>query len=1376
MIAYKNLYLRGLFTKLMLAGLLVLVISSYVLADTARYDHLLERLQTSPRSVEETEVVELLRLARSEGRPYPVSLAVAQYMAQQRQASPTLLALAAEVAVLAGDLRTAVSRYKSCLSIVRPSEAAANISADLYELLIFILADEDDAYRTMTDEGAGFRGSLRARQFDQWYLGVAREMVDYANHIRMLQLVMEEKMPIEEERTHFWAHLDWLIAQMSTPRDNRRDVVADFEQIIPLIRDDEYRTAYAGFVAANLRFHTDSHDDDEARERAFNRVLQAARKAFDTRPELETYQNIVVVFGGGPDGFHHNNFRNMTRQKASLLEYVFPRLGDDERRELLWWSHNRRDMVEHIGTGEAWTAAAVASDGWFAGKRLPEDISFRVGEDSLDAYRRAARGLNGVLHRDAAVINALSRGGTAKEAVDYLMENETWHMSFDGLTAAIHGPLWRGWCALNGKDHNENREARDELMEYFLNRYLVRSPAALFDKNGVRDSLYAAWRSYVANEDRLPLQMIDTLKNLNWVPYSERDRKEVIGSAFSEFNRWARDVRRNRQDNEAAMSAANRIETAFNEAMELKTPAIDSVNNQLARRVAQLHAARQSGDEAAVRAQSMSLFNAMKNAASSKRDFGLAILGYVARSGENFDGFAMHMEMLKELLAAYDAEGENIETRRFVDNMMDARNWRFWNITRDEQERSLEMCDAFGAALMRMMDENKFCLQVLGWMRGTHQGREWHDRNRRADVVERIIREKERGLNRMLDEQVSALLLMHIVRRNITDMQSDYHHETYFDDLFVRDSRRIGYFSWDYWDDGRDRNNKVVNAAAREFAKYDRLPVGYGNSPRVYSRRDFDRWQQRVLQAERGPLTEMLDAIEGRYGSTRFDETAMGVGRLNSMRVTNANRSDYFRRLGEYINKGSKARVRMEPPSMSPLRDLLGDVTFSDSELELIGKVLTDISPVSWSRNEWYEASVRAVQDGWLDKDKPVKLLPLVREFWRVSRDTNNSELQRDLATRARRFLESGNQDMASAYALSATDIIGGRMEEDVRAAIQSVRTRAVARMSRVIPVDRGDPRYPAFEAQMAYLTGRSENAWDLYEPRMGLFRDMFRELDPQFCIWLIRRHTELGEFDDAEALARPMILWMDENPSGFDPEVRAALSVAYADISFRRQEYPRARAQYERIAANDDYSGTRSQRVAELRVAEVDRLTRNYSRAESILDNLIRRRDPFLQAEGNLLMSRLMYDQEHYEEAMVFLENVFAINPNHADARIMQGELFLRLKRLVEATDVRVGLSTEQQVLVPGRPLRISIEDPNLAVVGQSANIEITVRTTAGDEETFTLLPFGDTRTRFEGQVMTKLGAPVPGDGVLQVLGSDEITYDFSERFKAERGRSRDR
>ncbi|TFG86621.1 MAG: hypothetical protein E4H17_04025, partial [Gemmatimonadales bacterium] len=300
----------------------------------------------------------------------------------------------------------------------------------------------------------------------------------------------------------------------------------------------------------------------------------------------------------------------------------------------------------------------------------------------------------------------------------------------------------------------------------------------------------------------------------------------------------------------------------------------------------------------------------------------------------------------------------------------------------------------------------------------------------------------------------------------------------------------------------------------------------------------------------------------------------------------------------------------------------------------------------------------------------------------------------------------------------------------------------------------------------MAYLSGRYQSAWETYLPNRARLAGAFREFDPIFCAWVITKHTEFRDFDAAETLAREMLAWLDEVRDRFQPEVRARLQMAYANIALARDDRPRAKALYERIVADSDFAGTRGQMDAELSIADVDTRDGNYDKAIERLQQLARRKHSYLQTEAAYHMALVRYAQEEYAEARDQLAGVFVLTPDHAEGRILEGRVNLKLKKLEQPTDIDLGERIGKKYILPGQPIRVRLVDQNLAVVRKATEIEIRAWTDSGDEEFLTLSAFGDSKTTFKGQLPTALGQAKPRDNVLQVLGKDRAHYAFSDRF----------
>ncbi|MCJ8332386.1 MAG: hypothetical protein MJH11_20695, partial [Lentisphaeria bacterium] len=231
----------------------------------------------------------------------------------------------------------------------------------------------------------------------------------------------------------------------------------------------------------------------------------------------------------------------------------------------------------------------------------------------------------------------------------------------------------------------------------------------------------------------------------------------------------------------------------------------------------------------------------------------------------------------------------------------------------------------------------------------------------------------------------------------------------------------------------------------------------------------------------------------------------------------------------------------------------------------------------------------------------------------------------------------------------------------------------------------------------------------------------------------------------------------------------RADLDLLYADIAKAGGQYPLARSQYERIVLNKDYAGTQTKVIAQLRIAEVLRLTADYSGAETVLAKLRESGDKAVASQAYYMSARIKADQDQYSAARELVEEAIRLKPNAVEAKLLEAELNLKTGKLMEATQVDdiTDLSTGQRILVPGRSLTIRIEDRNLSVVGKNNAIEVRVWTKGGDEEVFNLLPFGDSKTKFQGKVASELGAPVKQDNILQVLGGGKVYYDFTKRFR---------
>lgn len=318
------------------------------------------------------------------------------------------------------------------------------------------------------------------------------------------------------------------------------------------------------------------------------------------------------------------------------------------------------------------------------------------------------------------------------------------------------------------------------------------------------------------------------------------------------------------------------------------------------------------------------------------------------------------------------------------------------------------------------------------------------------------------------------------------------------------------------------------------------------------------------------------------------------------------------------------------------------------------------------------------------------------------------------------------------------------------------------------IPVDETDPAYAIYKSNAEYVQENLESAWSLYKANEDQLQPIIRKLSLEYCFWLLRRNIEDGQSHQAELLVKELTIWSREAEGTFSLEQEANLKIAYADLAFLKGALPTARAWYRKVADAREYKDSEMYLRAALGSVKVDRVSKNFGTALEELDNLMRIKDPAARTRVHYARAEVMIDQENYKDAFDEIDSVLRSDPNHADALILRGSIQFQMRKLVEASEIELGVSQENKVMVPGEALKINLNDPTLSVSGVGADIEVEVWAKSGDRERVLLHQLGDSKDKFRADVPTALAPPVAGDKVLQVLGVDEIRYGYSTRFRA--------
>ncbi len=1373
-------------TSLLTSCIILAVGSATVMAapadpTVAKYDGLLKKVQADPAGTTEAEVMQLLGLAKRLARPYGASLAVRGYLSNHFDPSQQLLRATAEAAYLAGDYTFAAARLKTYLIAAKPTAESAKTAALLYTLLIDQLAAGQDAFEFIHRHGLKFRAFPPARRFDAWFLEQARMRNDYAAVADMLAAAVGDKMPAAQFRLYYGESMEWLLQRIPTAQPLYYPALPACRRIAAAIRGEKVRGPRMAFYVANLAYWAGSAGKDDAALTAdLAEPLRAAKAYFDADPTAKTLQHILASLTRST-GLHTTYWDKARAPKQAFFAAAFGKLSNADKEAMLQlrWDTNR------LATHEQWLAILKGNSAFFAASAATTWVPFQVHLiKTRDEFRQLAPLCKNAADYRAAVIRAVAAGNELTQVIDILIRDDAWHMTYGQYNHIINTEIFRAWRQIHEGDKVKTAAAYfDKAWVHYGSKYLVNSPVAIHDPTAVRSYLTAVWNLGEAN-GRDMSHVPGLLARLAWVPYGNSGNKrrnvrvEMFRGISDRAKRWADELRAADKAGKAKGPALAQLQRNLKQI----APVMDAIKkliaradinkapNPLCKAMAQLAEAQwKRANESAAR---KAVYQIVRRYDTAKTPYGREAFDRViapAAGGGKQALFDVLLEMLTDQLTDLQpGNRREADARRLIATMYPGRGgMQLHGVNAKQKDKSLKVADVLGAAVIRLAEKGQFSTDLYTWFRGTRRGNRWTGGKRGQDVFVKLMEKRifQKANYRGHATGSATVNYIRAIQHEFPELAKTYPTTTAFDDMFVAEARAARFLDWSFLDHTRDTKGKIAAVAAEILSAGD-LPIGVEREG-TYSPRTLQRWMDVALKAAPAARNAMLAKVEAAYGKTRFDAHAMGYGRFTDGDDPQpADRKAFFAALSRYLDRAATAPDRMPMPTLKAMAALKAeDVT--DAELAVLMRIFTELAPSHW-RDRSYDKATILIITALAEAGRMTDLLAMAGPAWKACRDIRDHNTMRSLTSTVAAMRKAASRDTAMAYSSAGLTVMKRDLPEDIRRALGGIRSWALAGMGGMIPVARGHPLHLLYEAQLAYLSGRYQSAWEKYLPQRGTLAKSFQEFDPMFSAWVIEKHTEFRDFDAAELLAREVIVWLDGIGDRFEPEVRGRLSIAYANVALARDDRPRARALYERIVANKAFAGTRSQMDAELHIADVDTRDGNYDRAIERLEILVTRKHPYLQVEGAFHMSLVRYAQEEYAEAKDQLDKLFVMSPDHAEARILEGKVNLKLKKLEQPTDIDLGERIGKKYILPGQPIRVTLVDQNLAVVRKATEIEIRAWTDSGDEELFTLTSFGDSKTKFKGQIPTTLGAPVKGDNVLQVVGKDRVHYAFSERFAA--------
>jgi len=231
-------------------------------ARLAALQQLIDRVQRDPGQANPETMQQLLTLSGDLGRPQAAAAVIKNYLTQHREPAPSLLLQAARTAEQAGDLHSAVARYKQVLKL---APAAPDTVLRLCRLLVDDLDAGDEAFRLMTELGDAARATPALQRYDGWYLDQARRRKDAPALAGRLAAILADRMPLELERFAYWDSLAALMHDLAAARPDQFAALPACRRIAGgLIRGNEAWSRRFAFLTANLGFAAGAAGKDAA--------------------------------------------------------------------------------------------------------------------------------------------------------------------------------------------------------------------------------------------------------------------------------------------------------------------------------------------------------------------------------------------------------------------------------------------------------------------------------------------------------------------------------------------------------------------------------------------------------------------------------------------------------------------------------------------------------------------------------------------------------------------------------------------------------------------------------------------------------------------------------------------------------------------------------------------------------------------------------------------------------------------------------------------------------------------------------------------------------------------------------------------------------
>ena len=314
----------------------------------------------------------------------------------------------------------------------------------------------------------------------------------------------------------------------------------------------------------------------------------------------------------------------------------------------------------------------------------------------------------------------------------------------------------------------------------------------------------------------------------------------------------------------------------------------------------------------------------------------------------------------------------------------------------------------------------------------------------------------------------------------------------------------------------------------------------------------------------------------------------------------------------------------------------------------------------------------------------------------------------------------------------------------------------------------------PLLKSAMSLRMGDPIAAWKAFQANEPLFAKHEDKLPADYIRWtsdrLLQRDDEASR-DLAEKILRRWVI-ANENSAVVPIEEKAKTQLALADYYFKTLRYDLSRSECTSLL--NRFPATAEAVDAQFRIGECYLQQKMYVDAAKVFEKMAKSKDKIAASRGEFLLGVLAQQRGDVDDAKARFRNVMDLAPSSdvADGILYRlSELYGQENRFRDELMLlrSIGLigSSAKQWHPPGMPLNIVIQDADLGVSRGQSYVPVVVTTSSGDREVVRLESGSAGKGFFRAELPTELGDPKAGDGILQVNGSDTITYDYPDEFK---------